>query len=210
MRSKYALLALSATLAACQHTAEDQPDRGVAATNVPVLVNSEYTFDAAAPGGSVSATEQARLDGWFAGLGLSYGDRIYVDGFSAQSARDDVARVAGKYGMMVSDGAPVTQGTVAPDVVRVVVRRNRAEVPGCPNWSQPAQPNYNNRTMSNYGCGVNSNIAAMAANPEDLIHGREGNPYVDAGAAARGVGVYYSTQPTGKGGLKDVNTKSGN
>ena len=44
----------------------------------------------------------------------------------------------------------------------------------------------------------------------DLIHGREGYPYVDAGAAARGVGVYYSTQPTGKGGLKDVNTKSGN
>jgi len=207
MRSKFALLALTAALAGCQHTAEDLPDRGVAAVNEPVLLTSEFVFDASAPGGSVSATEQARLDGWFAGLGLSYGDRIYVDGSSAPSARGDVARVAGKYGMMVSDGAPVTQGAVAPDVVRVVVRRNRADVPGCPNWSQPAQPNFNNRTMSNYGCGVNSNIAAMVANPEDLIHGREGNPYVDANAATRGVGVYYSTQPTGKSGLKEVSTK---
>src|SRR5262245_41867062 len=107
MRSKLALTALAATLAACQHTAEDQPDRGVAATNVPVLVSSEFTFDAAAPSGSVSATEQARLDGWFAGLGLGYGDQIYVDGYSAPSAREDVARVAGKYGLLVSNGAPV-------------------------------------------------------------------------------------------------------
>ncbi len=37
----------------------------------------------------------------------------------------------------------------------------------------PSQPNYNNRSMSNFGCGVNSNLAAMVANPEDLIHGRE-------------------------------------
>jgi len=64
--------------------------------------------------------------------------------------------------------------------------------------------------MSNFGCAVNSNLAAMVANPEDLIHGREGNPYVDADAATRGVGVYYSTQPTGKSGLQDVNTKKGN
>jgi pilus assembly protein CpaD len=103
----------------------------------------------------------------------------------------------------------VTQGAIPPGSVRVVVSRARAEVPGCPNWSLPASPDYNNRTMSNFGCGVNSNIAAMVANPEDLLHGREGDPYVDAAAASRGIGVYYSTPPTGKGGLKDISTKGG-
>ena len=206
MRSKFALLAFAAAVSGCQHTPQDQPDRGVAAVNVPVVVHSDYMFDAAAPGGSVPSTEQSRLDSWFAGLGLGYGDTIYVDGPYAD-ARADVARVAGKYGMLVSEGAPVTQGAVAPGSVRVVVRRNRAEVPGCPNWSRPAQPNYANRSMSNYGCSLNSNVAAMIANPQDLVHGREGNPYVDAAAASRGIGVYYTTPPTGKKGLQDVSAK---
>ena len=208
MRSKFALLAAAGALSACQHTPTDLPDRGVASVNVPVIVHSDYVFDAAAPGGSVPSGEQARLDGWFSGLGLGYGDTIYVDGPYGE-ARADVARVAGKYGMLVSEGAPVTQGSVAPDTVRVVVRRARAEVPNCPNWSRPAQPNFNNRSMSNYGCGVNSALASMVANPEDLVHGREGDPYVDAAAASRGIGVYYSTPPTGKKGLQDVNTKGG-
>lgn len=209
MRSKIALLAIAAAVSGCQHSATDRPDRGMASVNVPVIVHSDYVFDAAAPGGSVPASEQVRLDAWFAGLGLGYGDSIYIDG-SSPDARSDVAQVAGKYGMLVSDGAPVTQGAVAPGSVRVVVRRNRAEVPGCPNWSRPAQPNFQNRTMSNYGCGVNSAFAAMVANPQDLVHGREGDPYVDAAAASRGIGVYYSTPPTGKKGLQDVSVKGGN
>ena len=206
MRSKFALLAFAAALSGCQHTSADLPDRGVAPVNVPVVVHSDYVFDVAAPGGAVASAEQARLDAWFAGLRLGYGDAIYVDGGNAE-ARADVARVAGGYGMLVSDGAPVTQGAVAPGSVRVVVRRNRAEVPGCPNWSRASQPNYNNRSMSNYGCGVNSALAAMVANPEDLVHGREGDPYVDAAAASRGIGVYYTTPPTGKKGLQDVSAK---
>lgn len=209
MRSKIALLAVAAAVSGCQHTPNDQPDRGMAAVNVPVIVHSDYVFDAAAPGGSVPSSEQARLDGWFAGLGLGYGDAIHVDS-SSPDARSDVAKVAGKYGMLVSEGVPVTQGAVAPGTVRIVVRRSRAEVPGCPNWSRAAQPNYNNRSMSNYGCGVNSALAAMVANPQDLVHGREGDPYVDAAAASRGIGVYYSTPPTGKKGLQDVSVKGGN
>lgn len=209
MRSKFAILALAAVVSGCQHTTADLPDRGVSATNIPVVIRSDLAFDASAPDGSLSSTEQARLDAWFAGLGLGYGDTISVDGDYGQSARADVARVAGKYGMLLSQGAPVTQGAVAPGMVRVVVSRNRAEVPGCPNWSRPAQPNFNNRNMPNYGCGVNSNIAAMVADPVDLVHGREGDTVVDANAASRAVSVYYSTPPTGKKGLQDISTKKG-
>ena len=206
MARKSALIFVAAALSACQHTPQDLPDRGVAAVNVPVVHRSDYALDVAAPDGSLSSSERARLDAWFSSLQLGYGDSIYIDGAYSELARNDVARVAGQYGMLVSTGAPVTQGSIPPGAIRVVVSRTRAEVPGCPNWSVPAQPNYNNRTMSNHGCAVNSNLAAMVANPEDLIHGREGHPYVDAAAASRGIGVYYSTPPTGKKGLIDVKT----
>jgi pilus assembly protein CpaD len=64
--------------------------------------------------------------------------------------------------------------------------------------------------MSNFGCGVNSNIAAMVADPEDLIHGRDGGATGDVNAAAKAVLFYRSAPPTGSKGLQDVNTKQGN
>lgn len=196
MRSKVSLLLLGAAITGCQHTPYDLPDRGVSAVNVPVVTRSDYVFDAQAPSGILPPGEAARLDGWFQGLGLGYGDTIYVDG-DAYGARADVARVAGNYGLLVSEGAPVTASAVPPGVVRVVVSRNRVAVPNCPNWSVPAQPNYNNRSMSNFGCAVNSNLAAMVANPQDLIHGREGASAVDATTGAKAVQMYRNWPLTG-------------
>jgi pilus assembly protein CpaD len=207
MRSKLILIALGTTLAACN--TPDTPDRGVASVNVPVVTSADYVFDAAAPGGALAAGEADRLNGWFQGLGLGYGDTVYFDGPYGAPARTQVASVAGRYGLMVSAGAPVTEGAVQPGSVRVVVARRRAEVPNCPNWSRPASPDPMNRSMSNFGCGVNSNIAAMVANPEDLIHGREGGSVTDAVAAARAVAVYRNKAPTGQGGLMDVSPKGG-
>ena len=76
MRSKLLpLLALSSALAGCASAAgRDLPDRGIAAVNVPVVTTANYVFDAAAPGGALAPGESDRLNGWFQGLGLSYGD----------------------------------------------------------------------------------------------------------------------------------------
>ena len=206
MARKSALIIIAASLTACQHVPYDQPERGVEIVKAPVVTRQDFALDLAAPDGSLPSSERARLDGWFRSLQLGYGDTIYVDGAYPDAARDDVARVAGQYGMLVDVGSPVTQGSIPPGSVRVVVSRSRAEVPNCPDWSAPSQPNQNNNSMSNLGCSVNSNIAAMVANPQDLLHGREGDPYVDAAAASRGIGVYYSSPPTGKKGLQDVKT----
>jgi pilus assembly protein CpaD len=207
MRSKLVLIALSSALAACATT--DQPDRGVASVNVPVVTTADYVFDAAAPGGALAPGEADRLTGWFQGLGLGYGDTIYVDGGYAPAARSQVASIAGRYGMLVTAGAPATTGLVQPGSVRVVVARRRAEVPNCPNWSRPAAPDFANRSMSNYGCSVNSNIAAMVANPEDLLHGREGTGVTDTYTASRAIEMYRSTPPSGSKGLQDVTPKGG-
>ena len=208
MRSKFALLALTAALAGCAtpHSQQDAA-RGVESVNVPVVERADYVFDAAAPDGSLGPSEAARLDGWFRSLQLGYGDTIYIDGSYADGARSDVARVAGQYGLLVSAGAPVTPGAVAPGAVRVVVSRTRATVPNCPNWSVPSQPNLDNASMSNFGCGVNSNFAAMIANPQDLVSGREGSGVGDTATAAKAVQSYRKAPPTGTQGLKDISTK---
>jgi pilus assembly protein CpaD len=207
MRSKFSLLVLTAAVAGCQHTPADLPDRGVAAANVPVVTRANYAMDVAAPAGVLGPAEAARLDSWFQSLGVRYGDVIYVDAAGSEMARADVARIAGQYGLMVAPGAPVTAGQVAPGTVRVIVSRAEASVPGCPNWSVPSQPNYNNRSMSNFGCAVNSNLAAMVANPEDLVHGREGTGVVDAMTSGKAVGAYRTAKPTGTEGLQEISTK---
>ena len=207
MRSKVILIALASSLAACN--TPDLADKGLAAVNVPVVTSADYVFDAAAPDGALAPGEADRLNGWFQGLGVGYGDAIYVDGAYADAARGQVAAIAGQYGMMVSQGAPVTAGAVTPGAVRVVVSRRRATVPNCPNWSLPSQPNYDNRNMSNFGCGVNSNIAAMIANPEDLLRGREGDGTSNVNAATRAVQFYKAQPPSGSKGLQQVTTKGG-
>lgn len=209
MRSKIILIALGSALAGCNTATPDIPSKGIASVNVPVVTSADYVFDAAAPGGALAPGESDRLNGWFHGLGLGYGDTVYVDGGNAPAARNQVAMIAGRYGMLVSPGAPVTAGVVQAGSVRVVVARRRAVVPGCPNWSQPSQPDWDNKMMSNFGCGVNSNLAAMVANPEDLLHGREGATVTDTATAARAIEMYRTAPPTGTKGLQDVSPKGG-
>jgi pilus assembly protein CpaD len=208
MMRKVALLLLASAIAGCT-TPGTRPtaDRGVESVNQPVLTHSTYVLDLSAPGGVIPPQEVGRLNGWFQGLDLGYGDSVFVDGAYADTARSQVAVAAGTYGMMVLPAAPVTEGVVPPDTVRVVVSRTRAEVPNCPNWSVPSQPNMMNRTMSNYGCAVNSNYAAMVADPQDLFHGREGAAAGDAETAAKAVSAYRQAEPTGKKGLQDIRTK---
>jgi pilus assembly protein CpaD len=211
MRSKFLLIALGSALAGCQTSnMPDQRATGLPPVNIPVVTSTDYVFDAAAPGGTLASGEGDRLNGWFQGLGLGYGDTVYVDAAYASSARAQIAAVAGRYGMLVTPGAPVTAGPVQPGSVRVIVARRRAVVPNCPNWSVPSQPDWDNKTMSNYGCGVNSNLAAMVANPEDLLHGRDTSPVMDTDTAARALEMYKSKQPTGAGGLQAVSPKGGN
>ena len=210
MYRHFTLLALAAAVAGCTHDQPTEALRGVEPVNVPVVTRADYAFDLAAPGGSLPSSEAGRLDGWFRSLQLGYGDSIYVDGLDAYEAKADVARIAGQFGMMVSNGAPVTAGAIQPGTVRVVVTRARANVPNCPNWSAPSQPNLQNNSMSGLGCSVNANLAAMVANPEDLVHGREGSTVVDSVTATKAVNTYRTAKPTGTTGLQDLNTKKGN
>ena len=207
MRSKFLIIALGASVTACN--APDMPRQGLSAVHVPVVSQTNFVFDAAAPGATLAPGEASRLDAWFRALDIRYGDSVFVDGYDGGPARAQVAEIAGAYGMLVSPGAPVTVGEVPAGTVRVVISRNVASVPGCPDWSALSAPNFNNETMSNYGCATSSAFAAQVANPEDLVHGQSTAGVADARTATKPVNVYRTAPPTGTKGLTNVTTKDG-
>lgn len=202
----YAFAALSASLTACGPV-----NRGVESVNQPVVSRTDYVLDVAAPEyGGLSSTEAARLDGWFRSLELSYGDTIYVDdpeGYGDPARRAAIAGVAGRYGLFVSPGAPATSGAVPAGAMRVIVSRSSASVPNCPNWDGQLQPDFANSTLSNFGCAMNANLAAMVANPEDLVRGRAGRGATDATTVNKALSTYRKAEPTGKQELKSETTK---
>jgi pilus assembly protein CpaD len=211
-KSFAALLALSAAaLTAASADARPAPaDNGanhsLDSENQPVVQKFEFVLDLAGGPEGVSGPELARLDAWFHSLGLGYGDRISVDGpYGAGRARADVGRVAAAYGLLLGDGAPVTPGAVRPDAIRVVVSRSVASVPDCPKWRNSEGPS---ATSANYGCATNSNLAAMIADPNDLVLGQAGPPAGDPTTAAKAIKLYRDTPPTGSKGLVAATTST--
>ena len=142
----------------------------------PVVERTNYAIDVNVDGGGIPANEQRRMGEWFDALQLGYGDRVAIDygsGYGNAAAQRAVSDAAADRGILVSDTAPVTPGQVAPGTIRVVVTRSKASVPSCPDWSTSTDSNFNSSNHSNYGCSTNSNLAAMVADPEDLVRGRD-------------------------------------
>jgi len=209
-----AALLVATALAGCASgpagplTATNNPS--VYSVHQPVVQHTNYVLDLDASGDVLSASERARLIGWFEGIELRYGDQIFVEeprDYPSPGARADVGRVVGEYGMLLRSGAPVTAGGVAPGTVRVIASRATASVPGCPNWGED-QIAPRVATSSNYGCATNSNLAAMVADPNDLIEGRNGSVSGNTAVAGRAVRVYRERQPTGAQPLPSTSTRS--
>lgn len=177
----------------------------------PVVQRTDYVLDLDASGDTLSVAERARLAAWFDTIELRYGDALYVEeprDYPSPGARAEVARLVGDYGMMLRPGAPVVAGNTAPGTVRVIASRATASVPDCPNWGE-SQILPSVATSANYGCATNSNIAAMVANPNDLVLGQQGNGSGGAATANRAVRVYRDRQPTGTQTLQSPSTRSG-
>lgn len=178
----------------------------------PVVQRTDYVFDMQTAGYGLADGEQARLGGWLASMKLHYGDKVSIDdGGDGSTGRTQIAAEAGRYGLMLQDKAPVTAGQVAPGTVRVVVTRTTASVPNCPDFSRQYQPDFSASTTSNYGCSINSNLAAMVADPADLVRGEAGAPTSDPTTSMKAINARRNAAPTGAGGtvLKSESTGGG-
>ena len=164
----------------------------------PVVERTNYAIDLASDGDGITVADQTRLNEWLDVLDLRYGDRIAIDsgdGFGNEDAARDVRAAAAERGIMVTEGAPATPGIIAPGNIRVVVTRSQASVPSCPDHRTQGQ-NFNAGNNSNYGCAINSNLAAMVADPEDLVRGRD-NKRIDSNSGNAAVNA-YKTKAGGK------------
>jgi len=171
----------------------------------PVVERSNMTMDVNTTAGGLPISEQQRLNGWFDTLDLRYGDRIAIENPGQNPAVTNAVRdLAARYGLMIADTAPVTPGLLEPGKARVVITRSSAKVPGCPDWSAKSDMNYANALSPGYGCAVNSNLAAMVADPQDLLQGKKGNGETVISTSNKAISTYRDMDPTGKGGLKSA------
>lgn len=210
MRAYHAAIAAAAvlTLSGCGNMASN---RMLESVHQPVVSRNNYTLDLNAEGGSLPTQEQRRLAEWFQAMELGYGDRVAIDDPAGRNVvvKAAVEAAASRHGLLVGDIAPVTTGQIASGTVRVVVTRTLANVPGCPDWQTKLEVNYRNATSSNYGCAMNSNVAAMVANKEDLVRGEAGGPTTATQRSDTVIKQYRETPPTGAKGLKESSLTQG-
>lgn len=183
---------------------------GLESVYQPVVQRDFYALDLQTADYALAPGETDRLAGWMSSMRLRYGDQVSVDdGGTGQAGREEIAAEAGRYGLLLADKPPVTVGEIAPGTVRVVVTRMQASVPGCPDFSRQYQPDFSASTTSNYGCATNSSLAAMVADPGDLVRGAPGSPTADTRTAGKAINALRNAAPSGAGGTATKSESTG-
>ena len=90
---------------------------------------------------------------------------------------------------------------------KIEVSDGVASVPNCPDWSD-STANADEGQSANFGCATRSNLAAMIANPDDLLHGQVANQ-TDAVATVRAMKAYRELIPTGTKDVEKVKAAGG-
>lgn len=191
------ITALGLSVTAC---GSNTANRSVYSERQPVVSKSNFVLDLSAGNGGLSTAEQNRLSGWLDALELGYGDRVSIDDPSYSNsavAKAAVENIVASYGLLISETAPVTEGNIPSGQMRVVVTRTSASVPGCPDYSHRSHTDFQARTSANYGCGTNSTLSAMIANPEDLVRGQNADGE-DQSQASKAIRAYRDKQVGGQ------------
>ena len=178
IRSRSAILALTAALALPLEGCGGVPhNASLNSVHQPEVTHSSVSIElvttpSATGGGSLSTSEQGRLAAWFEAMHLRYGDKLSIaDPLASETARGGVADVAARFGVVLGEQLTDETSGVAAGALRITLTRASAHVPHCPDWSGNSASNPANATSTNYGCAVNSNLAAMVANPDHLLKG---------------------------------------
>ncbi|RMF11602.1 MAG: hypothetical protein D6763_02640 [Alphaproteobacteria bacterium] len=207
-------LAAAAGLSACMPQQSQWAGNETAMRNTVDLVRVAHDVAFEDEEKAVSDTQATRLAAFLRETGLDYGDRLFVDipedrdGRANPIDQDRAKAVIAHLGRLGYDvyAKPLPYGAVPPEnTVRIVVERYVVTPPKCPDWRQPAYPNFENAPSSNWGCANVTALGLMVANPRDLVEGREYRP-TDGGNAAAAVRRYREDKIKWgkKGGGEDI------
>lgn len=188
-------------------------NRSLDSIHQPVVQRTDFVFDVAADAsGHLSPAERSRLLGWFKAIDIGFGDRVAIvesDGYDVGSLRNAIVTEVAQYGLLVTDQAPQTAGMATGGGVRIVISRATASVPSCPDWDDRAEPNLKGGLSRNYGCASASNLAAMVADPQDLVEGRSTRTILRTATSSRAIKAYSEQPPTGAGTALKSETTGG-
>lgn len=197
--------ALLATLAACGPV-----NRSSESVHIPVVTRTTLVYDIPVGSGPLSAAQAQALDDYLGGIRLRYGDRVQLSDPSAYRAaerRAAVAEVVADRGLLLEPASASAEAAPA-GTIRLTVLRSKADVPECPDWSRVSQPEVASSTASNFGCATNANLAAMVADPNDLLEGK-GDGAPDSTNAARAIRTYRQAKVTGDATIRNTVNNTG-
>jgi len=175
-------------------------NRGVDTVYQPVVSRTDYAFDVQTTPSGLAPGEADRVAGWLSSMRLRYGDHVAVDDPNGSGAHAQVAAIASRYGILLDSRAPITSAPLAAGMARVVVSRTAAKVPGCPDFTRTGTDEFEGSATSNFGCANQANLAAMVADPLDLVRGQPGTESFDSRTSGRAIDSYRKATPTGNGG----------
>ncbi|MFK3888304.1 CpaD family pilus assembly lipoprotein [Sphingomonas sp. NPDC079357] len=176
--------------------------RGLETVHQPVVTQTDYALDLLAGPDGLAGGEAQRLRGWLDVLAPAPGASIAIDDPSGSpAARTEIAAVATARGLRLGSNVLPQGQAPAPGTVRVVVTRSSASVPSCATPAPSATlVNFDAHTSGSFGCAINGTLAAMVADPNDLLRGKSDDGSATAFTAAKAIGVWRKAAPTGGGG----------
>lgn len=167
-----AMVATAVLLSGCLNNNSEWTGAASEKRNTVEMVRLTHDVNVAGSG-ALSQESAGQLDAFMKSVNFDYGDRLIVDAGGRTAAGKAVSDHLAAQGFDVSPLATPLGAEMTDGAVRVAVERYVVTLPPCPDWRQPASPNYNNAPSSNMGCANVSALGMMVANPRDLVEGQE-------------------------------------
>lgn len=151
--------------------------------NIVTMVRLAHPVSAEQDGAiDLSQDSLANLESFTTTNEVGYGDVILFDqGADVPAGRiDALAAWFLRQGVTVGENNGVFGAMPSAGSVMVYVERYTVTAPDCQRWSETSVSNPNNAPGQPFGCTSQSNLAAMVANPRDLVTGERAGANPDA------------------------------
>lgn len=212
--------ACTALLSACSTLSNGESDAKTSAEEHPISVDTQVVtltipIENAAAG--LSTTDRARVRA-FADSYLRAGHGPVSVTTPTGSRGDAAAADAAADARAVLDASGVSASDVEAAAYRSAEEKRElvlsytryvATPPACGDWSSPFKRDFKNLSTPNYGCATRNNLAAMIADPRDLVQPADETP-ADVAARIRAVGAYRRGERTSSETDADINTEIAN